>query len=145
MKIGVEKALKDTINNWINRSIEQVQCFKYEKWKIDALIFNKQKNKCFIIIIEIDTKLTAKLDYITYGVGQLQKNNLWNFYFAGITNLVVPKVNDFKKLSNIAREEIIKGGIIEKQDCRINEEYINGWFNQNLYNKHTNFLNKKYQ
>lgn len=141
----IEKSLKDTINNWINRKIELAQGYKQMKWKIDALIFNKQKNKCFIIIIEIDTNSTAKLDYVTYGVGQLQNNNLWDFYFAGITNLVVPKGNDFEKLSIVAREEIIKGGILKKEECIVNEDYINGWFNQNLYDKHKKFLNTKVQ
>ena len=141
----VEKSLKDTINSWINKKIELAQGYKNEMWKIDALIFNKQKNRCFIIIIEIDSSLTAKLDYVTYGVAQLQNKTTWNFYFAGITSLVVPKGNDFDKLSIIARKEIIRGGIIEKFDCKINEDYINNWFNQDLYDKHIKFLNSKVQ
>jgi hypothetical protein len=137
--INIEKLLKDTINNWINQRIELVQAYKHEKWKIDALIFNKLKNKCFIIIIEIDTNSTAKLDYVNYGVGQYQNNSLWSFYFAGITNLAVQKGNNFEELSIIAREELIKGGILKNVNCSVNDDYINGWFNQNLYNKQKKF------
>lgn len=141
----VEKLLIDTINGWIDKKVELVQAYKHEKWKIDALIFNNQRNRCFVVIIELDTNLTAKLDYITYGVGQLQEDKLWNFYFAGITNLAVPKGNDLEELSIIARKEIIIGGIIKNAGCSLNEDYINGWFNEKLYDKHKKFLNAREQ
>ena len=45
-----------------------------------------------------------------YGVGQLSKDSVWNFYFAGITELFIPKnihENNFDQLSKMARKELV--------------------------------------
>lgn len=142
----VQAAIEDTINYWKDNKITLAQHYKNDKWKVDAILFNKSKNKCFIIIVGIDTVFNASSNFVNYGVGQLSKDSIWNFYFAGITELFIPKniqENNFDQLSKIARKELIKGGIIK--ECSINDNYISGWFNENLYRAHTRFLNNKVQ
>lgn len=140
----IENTLKDSIANWNNNNNNGlIQGYNEDEWKIDAIIFNKQKNRCLIIILEIDTRSNASLDYVDYALGEKKQELNWDFFITGIAGLAIPKGESFENLSIIAREKIIEGGILSKHGCVINNDYINGWFNEELYieNKKNKFKN----
>ena len=80
------------------------------------------------------------------------KNQKWHFYLNGL-----PYIGFNRKKSNLNRAftfdelskgttiRLIKGGLLNKWKCSINEDYINGWFDSNMDKKHIEFLNEKIQ
>lgn len=139
----VENSLIDTLNNWSAKNAPLTLQYKIDLWKVDAIIFNKTQDKCFIVILDIDTNKKSTINFINFGVGELRNFNQWYFYIAGMPNIAVSKKNgmSFSTLSEIAKDELIKGGVLDK--CSLNDDYILNWFNDNLYNSHLRFLKVK--
>ena len=141
--MDVDQALNDSIENWIADKIETMQHYKTDIWDVDAIIFSKNKRRCFIIIIGIDTIPNACFDFADFCVGEID-NNKWNFYYGGMPSLYIPKrkpKNTLENISGIARDEIIRGGVLKK--CSLNEDYIAGWFNDGLLQSQKRFLKNK--
>jgi len=75
----------DSLNKWINDSIENYNFILLDEWQLDSLIcFNREANKCFLTILDRSTfSKTSTLDNITYFYGVEIKKE-W-YFFTGPT------------------------------------------------------------
>jgi hypothetical protein len=149
----IRRAANDTINSWSTRNLKFFTSLKSNNWQIDsAIIFNKDKSKAIVLLLEIDTTPTATFDYVKMLAAEKKEGN-WQFYFKsmptiGFDRTVNPNSKTkrpytFKELSGISRKEIINGGYFKTGSCTVNYDYVNDWFKEPLAEYHKEFLETK--
>ena len=148
----IRSAAKDSVTYWATLNIENFYGINSTKWEIDsAVFFNEDKSKALLLLLEIDTVSTAKLDYINL-IAAEKKGADWHFYTEGMHLIYLDRERNkngrpftFKELSERGRYQLIRGGYYEKRSCNVNYDYINDWFNEPLSDYHRHFLNNRIQ
>ena len=148
----IRKAAIDTVKNWANIDNWYFRRLQITKWQIDSSVFfNEMNTKGILMLLQIDNDSNAILDGVQLMIAE-NKNQKWHFYLNGL-----PYIGFNRKKSNLNRAftfdelskrttiRLIKGGLLNKWKCSINEDYINGWFDSNMDKKHIEFLNEKIQ
>lgn len=142
--------LKDSIHSWSNKELKGMSRFdnKETTWKIDALLINSSSDRLFGWILQVDNDLSKDaLDYVKFYSGE-QRDGKWFFYLHNMPKTWADREKNenkkytFEQLSEIAKKEVLKGGLI-KENCKINDSYINDWIDregQDLYKWHKDFL-----
>lgn len=140
----ISEDICDSISEWAKNGLKNTSGFLGENsiWKFDAFLFNEDNSKIFGWLLMIDkddvSDLSAQserddiLDYVIYFSGE-KINGEWYYYIHNMPKIwFARKENNnkpysFNKLSNSAKKETIKGGILRKNSCTINFDYINDW------------------
>lgn len=78
-----EQEFVKTLNQWWERGVRTMGHMKKCDWKIDAILFNSSGTQALVVVLQIDTNPSAKLDYIEVFVGE-KKGGQWQFYLGGV-------------------------------------------------------------
>lgn len=141
---------RDSIREWSRGKLRGAAYLNNNKslWKIDALLTNSSSDRMFGWILMIDRDIEAKLDFVKYFAGE-KRGTKWYFYIHNVEFVYYARENNndkrytFEQLSQSAREQVVKGGILKAFTCELDDDYINGWIDMegmNLYEKHERFL-----
>ena len=152
--------LKDSLYSWADNNVRLAKNYKSNKykWKIDGVVFNSIGTRFFGWILKKDFYEKAKLDYVKYFIAEKQDNQ-WQFYLTNMPSMSIARASTFDylnskekntpftfhELSEIAIHEAVRGGLIKKNDCEINNDYINDWFDDQLNEYHQEYLNDTIQ
>jgi hypothetical protein len=138
------KAAQDTVSNWENMNIRYAIALKRSVWKIDNIVlFNDNKTRAILFLLKIDKDSDAVLDFAKMLAAE-KKEGIWYFYSVGMPTMGFNREgrlrpHTYEELSEGIMRKIIKGGLLKKMKCQINEDYINGWFYK-LDKYHEDFL-----
>ena len=127
--------------------------FRNTYWEIDSNVyFNSRNEAAIVLILRQDHNINAKMDFINFIYARKNLSH-WKFYFITLPVLNIERYYTSKKdplnlitineLSEIGKNEIIKGGYFKEGTCAINNSYIDKWYNPDLENEHMKFLNSK--
>lgn len=148
---NVKTRALDSLNSWINVGIMASGIPPLRdrlEWKIDdAIFFNKKRTRVIVMILERDTSINSKADYIAFYFG-IQINQNWQFYFKSLPLLYMPRklnyentTQSFEELSSRGIEQVLKE-YFKPGTCTINENFFD-YDIENLQEKHESFLNEK--
>ena len=141
----------DSLQSWINNGITASGIPPLRNrvtWKIDdAIFFNQEKTRVIFMILERDTVLGAKADYINFFIGIKAKQD-WHFYFKSLPSMYIARKSDnestphsFEELSDIGIEQVLKE-YYKRGTCIIQDSFFD--YNiKDLQEKHEEFLNEK--
>jgi len=152
--LRIDSALNDTLSNWISAKVRLAQPYKKNKWLLDGIVFNEDKKRFIGCLLSIDSDASVRLDMAQVFGGEIDKKQNITFYFSGIFPTVyfdrdVLKTNgkqySFDQLSKLARRELSRGGILNYCNWKVNNDYVNGWFENEaeLKKRYREFLNDK--
>ena len=138
-----EQEFVKTLGQWWEQGARTMGHMEKCDWKIDAILFNSSRNQALVIVLQIDTNASAKLDYIEIFVGEKNEDR-WRFYLGGVPSMVVsrkgrPHTSD--QLSRSVRKKVVKGGYYRKGTYEVDDSYISGWFDDEFYWRHEKLLN----
>lgn len=146
----VQIAANKSLKKWLAEDLRDVQVLKKSNWHLDdAVFFNSRKDKCYLLLLIQDKDTLAKLDYVYLMYGALEHEK-WNIYFTGLSTMAFPRDKYSKDehepvpmatLSLLSREEVLQN--YYKANRRINDEYVNKAYTQELKKKQETFLKKK--
>jgi hypothetical protein len=144
------KAL-DSLQSWINSGITASGIPPLRnrlKWKIDdAIFFNQKQTRVIFMILERDTVLGSKADYIDFFIGLKAKQD-WCFYFKSVPSMYIARKLDnestphsFEELSAIGVEQVLKE-YYKSGTCIIKDSFFD-YDIKELQEQHKKFLNEK--
>lgn len=143
------KAL-DSLQSWVNSGIMASGIPRLRnrlKWRIDdAIFFNQKKDRVIFMILESDTVLGSKADYIHFYLG-IKKKQDWQFYFKSLPLMYIARktenenAHNFEELSAIGVEQVLKE--YYKSGTRIIKDSFFDYDIKDLQEKHESFLNEK--
>ncbi|MEJ2880521.1 hypothetical protein [Pedobacter sp. GR22-6] len=141
----LQDVVKKQLRSWIADGIEDTQVLTECPWKIDeAVFFNSQKDRAYLLLLIQDDLEGAKLDYVYVMYAALEKKH-WNIYFAGLPNLIFPRSGNqpasWNELSQMARAELSKQYL--NPQGQINDQFVNQAYTADLKAKQAKFLTKK--
>jgi len=142
----VYTSFSDTLQIWRNLNLEFISRLKIVDWKVDStILFNITRDKCLLFLLKRDTVTGAVHDNIKILLGV--KNIHWKFFYYGMPSLTAIRERvgksepfSFEELSEMALHQVIQGGYFEKYTCNINDDYVNGWYDQYKEKLHVEFL-----
>lgn len=148
--ISVRSAAKDTVSSWISKDVKFFGHLDTDTmWKIDnAIFFNEDRSKALLLLLKVYTKSNPKMDFVEMLAAE-KRDESWHFYSQGFPSIALPrKLNSnqphtFEKLSEISREELIRGGYFKWRTCSANYDYVNDWFKEPLAEFHQEFLRRR--
>lgn len=147
----VQTSANKSLKKWVAEDLRDIQVLKKCNWKLDdAVFFNSKKDRCYLLLLIQDKDTLAKQDYVYVMYGALE-NEKWNIYFTGLSTMVFSRDKYSKDehepismaaLSLLSREEVLHD--YYKANRRINDEYVNKAYTQELKKKQETFLKKKH-
>jgi hypothetical protein len=147
---SIRSAARDTISKWATLNIKTFYGINRTEWELDsAVFFNKDKSKALLLLLEVDTVLTAKLDYIKLLAAEKKGDN-WYFYAQSMHFIIYDREENpqgrpytFPELSLKGRYELIRGGYFKIGSCNVNYAYVDNWFKEPLAEYHQYFLHNR--
>lgn len=145
----VKTAARQILTSWLSEGIEGVQFLKGSEWKIDDQVFlNSSNDKGYLLLLNQDQDPQAELDYVQV-LYAAKEEGKWNIYLESMPNLVIPRkkengsfvANTLSQLAAAGEKEI--GRQYKNSDGKINDEFINKEFNEDLKKNHQRFLSRK--
>lgn len=144
---AVQTTAELKLNEWIGKGLEEVQFLRQCKWKLDeAVFFNSERNRCYLLLLIQDDLADAHLDYI-YQMYAVKENKVWVIYFAGLPNMVFPRARfgnkpiSLGKLSELGCAEMLKGYLDRNGDPK--DDFVNKAYTDDLKSKQNRFLNQQ--
>lgn len=147
----VRKELQLTFQSWIDNNVKAVQYYKLSVWQVDETVFfNTSKNSAILLVLEQDISDNATSDIIQLILAR-KVGSQWHFFYKSMNTIGVSRYYSkenpnepftFKELSELGKKEILRGGYL-KNNCEINDSYVNDWYTEILEKKHQDFLNNK--
>lgn len=143
----VHTAANSALNNWLNDSLTDIEVLKECIWKVDdALLFNTEKNRAYLLLLIQDQLPQAEMDYV-YVMYAALEDEKWNIYFAGLPNLVFPRDRfkhqplSFAQLSKLSRQQLLPSYL--NRNGEVNDDFVNDAYTQDLKAKQLKFLQNK--
>ncbi|MBB5646503.1 hypothetical protein [Pedobacter cryoconitis] len=147
----VQTSANKSLKKWVAEDLRDIQVLKKCNWKLDdAVFFNSKKDRCYLLLLIQDKDTLAKQDYVYVMYGALE-NEKWDIYFTGLSTMIFSRDKYSKDehepismaaLSLLSREEVLHD--YYKANRRINDEYVNKAYTQELKKKQETFLKKKH-
>lgn len=143
----IMRDFNDTLQSWINNKIRTVQGYKDNKWKIDAVLFDSNNYRGFLILLKIDSDSNATFDNIKFIAFQRENTN-WNYYSAGFITIAMNRgFNDgvpysMEQLSAQVRQYLLEGDFVNDM-CEVNSDFFRTNFKNDVKEPHQWFLNDK--
>ncbi|MNV53479.1 hypothetical protein D3C71_1456310 [compost metagenome] len=145
----VKTTARQTLTSWLAEGIEGVQFLQASEWKIDDQVFlNSSNDKGYLLLLNQDKDPQAELDYVQV-LYAAKEEGKWNIYLESLPNLVIPRkkengnfvANTLDQLAAAGEKEI--GRQYKSGNGKINDEFINKEFNEDLKKNHQRFLSRK--
>jgi|TARA_B110000914_G_scaffold225064_1_gene244688 hypothetical protein len=152
---SISKNLRDSLYSWADNNVRLAKNYKSNKyeWKVGGIAFNSREDRLFGWILKKNLDKVAKLDNVKYFVAEKQGSQ-WQFYLTTMPSMSITRAFTFDylssrdkhtpftfgELSEIAIHEAIRGGLLKKRGCEINDDYINDWFGDSLDEYHQEYL-----
>lgn len=142
-------SLNDSIKKWEDSGYVIKRHNSNYLTRIDSFIyFNTTKDAAMFVLLKqaIDSNLV--MDDIQLIYGKII-NSKWHFYYNGLHAISMWRSENkipfmpytFDQISQRARLRLIEGGYL-KNNCEINDEWVNGWYSNTMEKDHTRFLNE---
>lgn len=140
-------ALESTVKKWQDADLEYLVTLKRCNWKVSKkILYNNQKNKCILLLLQQDRNPEVKVDFVN-SILAVKEGDDWVFYYAGMPSFMMSRIEwdypdaiPFNVMERNAIERIVKSGYIHEKDCSINDEYIDGWYDENLVSGNKKYL-----
>jgi len=155
-------AATDSIKKWTQQGLKYTTSYRdtNSTWKVDEIIFNKDKSKLLGWILKVDKDSLYKPideadkdflypdDHVNYFAGE-KINGRWFFYIHHMPGIWFDRENNngqpysFEYLSERAKAKVVEGGVFKKCTCDMNDSYINEWIDREdreMYKWHQEFL-----
>lgn len=157
LSINVYKLFRDTLSFWQEKQLKYIQKSENILDTIDNRIcFNDSKDKCLIFYLTFNKNNNTGFDNINFILG-IRKTDQWLFYFKGLPSISLKKKDLKSQYPNIMKivngvncgrlEEYLREMIAVNQfldiNCKINNEFVNKFYNDDLIENHEEFLNSK--
>lgn len=149
--VEIHSQFLDSLNLWLSKDLYGVRLLKKESYNIDENIYlNSTKDKCVLALLVIDTLTKHPYYSIEMVFGQHIDNHKWQFIISSmptityrIDELLDEKEGSFESMSIFLQQKLMKGGYYKKQECKINDDWVNGWLDKYRIKYHQEFLEGK--
>ena len=140
----------DTLKKWKSMGLIGTNFDDLDSIQVDYRVcFNTNRHYCLLFVKRIPKNNKTKMVGIDFALGVLDDNK-WNFYYADVTGFSIPRKKiklrykvsnvDFNVLSKYLSDVINTNYFLD--DCKINDKFIEGHFNQYTKEKHQEFIEK---
>lgn len=148
----INRTFHDTLNKWMADGVFYTQQYKIKKYKVDdVLFFSSDMKIALLLLLWQDIESDAHND----GIQMLLCRKVdvgWRFYMASMPTMYVGRRHkadptipySFDELSDLVRKQILQGGYF-KFGCKINDEYMHGWYDEWMEWHHDRFLKQRHR